>query len=173
MSRNYITAERLKNADNYAELLQQCGLSHIKSTSKKATCYHKPHTISVSFAAGIVNSSKLPSDRYCGIGPRLESHNEMTCSAAEASSSNVYLSEKCDAPSMIMPKHFVEDDLMLPTSMLITKYDNRSPDNLFRIMQRKRCDRMFLPDQRENFLFFEQSDEQVHIFFKDLYVGIS
>lgn len=169
MSRNYITAERLRNNNNYIALLQQCGILQTASTKKttatttaKQSCYHKMQTVSVSFSAGIVNSSKLPLDRYCGIvGPQLPTDNaydnEMTCAAPPLK--HIYRNEKCSP--MIMSDQFDDDHLLLATSMLTNKYDNRSPDNLFKIAQRKRCEKLFLHDQRENFVFFDKIHEQV------------
>lgn len=171
MSRNYIPAERLKNHKNLRTLLQQCGiLSATVSSGKKIassiaspqSCYsqHKLQTGPVSFASGIVNSSKLPLDRYCNIGPRLltslSDDDEQTCAAPPLD--HVYQRGKC--LSMRMPNQFTDDNLFMATSMVTNKYDNRSPDNLLKIVQRKRCQKLFLPDQRENFVFFDRNDEQ-------------
>lgn len=116
----------------------------------------------------------MPTDRYCGFGPQPADaytsslpNDHLTCAI------NMYPdveSAKCGFDEVrIRPNRFVASDEtgdasdhLLETSMLTNKYDNRSPESLRNIMERRKCERLLLPDRQHNFVFFDPPGVQVY-----------
>lgn len=150
MSRAYITEQRKKSQEQYHKFRETCR-NLVKSARPSQQCSQT--TVSVTFA-NIVNSSndKLPGERI--FGPM--NINEQ-CSG---SCYDKYNADSCDAVPIFNHRTSTEGAAKFDIPMLNVENDRLNSEALIKRKLKLNCD-MFGPDDEDNVLFFDHTDQEV------------